>query len=124
MLLHRDITDAVLRAAIEVHRILGPGLLESVYEDALSEEFRLRKIMFGRQVRLPVRYKGTLLRSDFRMDFVIERVVAVEVKSVEKIVLVHEAQLMTYLRLSQMKVGLLLNFNVPTLRAGVVRKVL
>ena len=124
MLLHRDITDAVLGAAIEVHRILGPGLLESVYEDALAQEFFLRNIMFGRQVRLPVRYKGTLLRSDFRMDFVIERVVVVEVKCVEKIVPIHEAQLITYLRLSRMKVGLLLNFNVPTLREGVMRKVL
>jgi len=124
VLLHEQITEGVLGAAIEVHGALGPGLLESAYEECLSHEFRLRKIEFQRQVELPISYKGCLLDCGYRMDFVVEAQVVVELKCVETILPIHEAQLLTYLRLSQRRVGLLLNFNAPVLRDGIVRRIL
>ena len=124
MLLHEQITEGVLGAAIEVHGTLGPGLLESEYEECLAHEFRLRKIEFQRQVALPLSYKGILLDCGYRMDFVVEAAVVVELKCVERILPIHEAQLLTYLRLSRKRVGLLLNFNAPVLRDGIVRKIL
>lgn len=124
MLLHEQITDRVLAAAIEVHGSLGPGLLESVYEECLSHEFVLRGMAFERQVALPVSYKGILLDCGYRMDFVVEAAVVVELKCVERILPVHDAQLLTYLKLSGKRVGLLLNFNAPVLRDGIVRRIL
>ena len=124
MLLHEQITEGVLGAAIEVHGTLGPGLLESAYEECLAHEFRLRKIEFQRQVALPLSYKGILLDCGYRMDFVVEAAVVVELKCVERILPIHEAQLLTYLGLSRKRVGLLLNFNAPVLRDGIVRKIL
>ena len=124
MLLHEQITEGVLGAAIEVHGTLGPGLLESAYEECLAHEFRLRKIEFQKQVALPLSYKEILLDCGYRMDFVVEAAVVVEIKCVERILPIHEAQLLTYLRLSRKRVGLLLNFNEPVLRDGIVRRIL
>ena len=120
----RDLTGKIIGAAIEVHRILGPGLLESAYEQCLCHELRQLELPFERQVDLPVIYKGLQLDAGYRMDVVIERAVVVEVKSVEKVLPIHEAQLLTYMKLGGFKVGLLINFNEPKLVQGVVRRVL
>jgi len=124
MLLHGQITEAVLGAAIEVHKQLGPGLLELVYEECLTHELRLRGLACERQAPLPVVYKGVSLECGYRIDLLVEDVVIIELKAVEAILPVHEAQLLTYLRISGKRVGLLLNFNVTALKTGVVRKVL
>ena len=119
-----EITEAVIGAAIEVHRALGPGLLESAYIQCLCYELTLRKIPFELEVPLPVVYKGLKLDCGYRVDRVGVGAVVVEVKAVEHIVPVHAAQLLTYLRLGAWKAGLLINFNVPVLRDGMVRRVL
>jgi GxxExxY protein len=124
-LLHEELTERVIGAAIEVHRALGPGLLESAYEECLCHEFHLRGITFERQVSLPVEYKSVKLDCGYRLDLVVEGVLVLEIKCVEQVVPVHEAQLLTYLKLTGSRVGLILNFNVPVLtRGGVIRKVL
>ena len=105
-------TRQVIGFAIEVHRQLGPGLLESAYQVCLCHELSLRGLGFRTEVGLPVDYKGVHLDCGYRMDLVIEDKVAVELKSVDKILPIHQAQLMTYLHLSKMRVGLLINFNV------------
>ena len=117
-------TDAIIGAAIEVHRALGPGLLESIYEAAMCHEFKLRGVTFRSQAPLPVRYKGANLGADLRIDFIVEESVVVEIKAVERILAVHVAQLLTYLRLTGLRTGLLLNFNVAVLKNGIVRRVL
>lgn len=117
-------TGPVVEAAIEVHRHLGPGLLESVYEECLCHELHLKGLPFQRQVRVPVLYKGVSLDCDYQIDLVIRNEVIVELKSIEKILPVHEAQLLTYMKLTGKTVGLLINFNVPVLRQGIVRRVL
>lgn len=119
-----EITDDVIGAAIEVHRELGPGLLEAVYEECLCHELHLRGLVFKRQVNVPVSYKGASLDSGCRIDVLVEDSVVVEVKAVGQVLAVHEAQLLTYLRLAGKRVGLLLNFNVPVLKDGIVRRVL
>ena len=124
MLLEEKLTEEIIGSAIEVHRVLGPGLLESAYEECLCHELNLRKISFRRQVDLPVEYKAVKLDCGYRMDLVVENAVVVEVKAIERLLPVHDAQLLTYLRLSAHRVGLLLNFNVNVLRTGIVRKVL
>jgi len=124
MLAHSSVTEAIIGAAIEVHRHLGPGLLESAYQKCLEYELASRGIAFSVQVDLPVVYKGVRLDCGYKMDFVVEDVVVVELKSVEEVVPVHEAQLLTYLRLSGKRVGLLINFNVSALKDGVTRRVL
>jgi GxxExxY protein len=111
----------IIGAAIEVHRLVGPGLLESVYELALCKELWLRGIRVERQIDMPVFYKGGLLGSSVKLDLLVERTVIVEVKSVERIVNVHRAQLLTYLRLQELWLGLLINFNVELLKDGVRR---
>ena len=122
--MERDaLTHDVIGAAIEVHRELGPGLLESVYEVCLCHELRLRNIECVSQVRLPVHYKGAELDADFRIDILIPDRLIIEVKAVERMLGVHDAQLLTYLKLSKIRVGLLLNFNVPVLKDGVKRLV-
>jgi GxxExxY protein len=123
-MVHRDVTDAVLGAAVEVHRALGPGLLESAYESCLAHELSLRGARFRRQLELPVEYKGQRIDCGFRIDLLVEDEVVVELKSVEAVLPVHEAQLMTYMKLAEKRVGLLINFNVPMLREGIVRRVL
>jgi len=124
MLVNKDLTQRVLGAAIEVHRALGPGLLESAYEECLCHELQLRRLTFDRQVDLPIAYKGIRLDCGYRLDIAVQNSVILELKSVEKLLPVHEAQLLTYLRLSDIRVGLLVNFNVPVLKDGIVRRVL
>ena len=117
-------TDEIIAAAIEVHRHLGPGLLESAYEECLCREFQLRSIPFHRQIPLPVDYKGVKLDCGYRIDLLVNDEVVLELKAIEKIHPVHEAQLLSYLRLSNKRVGLLINFCVPVLKEGIVRRVL
>ena len=119
-----DGSDRIIGALIEVHRTLGPGLLESAYEECLCHELHLRGLSFQRQVDLPVPYKGLRLDCGYKMDVVVENEIVLELKSIEKILPVHEAQLLTYLKLSGKPVGLLINFNVPLLTRGIIRKVL
>ena len=111
----------VIGAAIEVHRFLGPGLLESVYEAALCRELRLRGVATERQVRIPINYKGEELDCHMKLDLLVEKNVIVEVKSVDKVLSVHRAQLLTYLKLQRLWLGLIINFNVVMLRDGVRR---
>jgi GxxExxY protein len=117
-------TTPIIGAAIAVHRVLGPGLLESTYEQCLCHELYLRGLTFERQVDLPVPYKGLLLDCGYKMDLVVEEQVVLELKSVERILPVPEAQLLTYLKLSGKSVGLLINFNVSLLTRAIVRRVL
>ena len=124
MLIYKELTHAMCGAAIEVHSQLGPGLLESAYEQCLCHELALRDIKLQRQVPLPVTYKGVRLDSGYKLDVVVDEKVILELKTVESLLPIHEAQLLTYLRLSKMKVGLLLNFNMPTMKDGVKRLVL
>lgn len=122
---HRDkLTEQVIGLAIEVHRQLGPGLLESAYEACLEHEFKLAGVPVERQVPLPLQYKGLNLSAGYRLDLWVQRKLVPEVKAVEQLLPVHEAQLLTYLRLSNCHVGLLLNFNVSKLRDGIKRMVL
>lgn len=118
------LTGTVIAAAIEVHREMGPGVLESVYQACLEEEFRLRGIDCLSQYRLPLTYKGRTLKDEFVLDFYFPGRLVVELKAVEKVIPVHEAQLLSYMRLTRTRVGLLLNFNVPVLRDGIKRMVL
>jgi GxxExxY protein len=124
MLRHEDVTEEVIGAAIEVHRELGPGLLESAYELCLCHELHLRGLAFEHQLDLPVKYKGISLDCGYRMDILVEGRVVIELKAVPKLVPVHSAQLLTYMRLSGVDTGLLLNFHEATLRDGLVRMVL
>ena len=124
MLRDGELTEAIIGAAIEVHRALGPGLLESAYEQCLCHELSLQGMEFRRQVELPVRYKAVQLDCGYRIDVLVEDRVVVELKAVERLLPIHEAQLMTYLKLSGHSVGLLLNFQVPVLKDGLKRIVL
>ena len=123
-LLQEELTGKIIGAAVEVHRELGPGLVESAYLACLCREFALRGIRYRSEVSLPVSYKGIRLDCGYRMDLVIESKVMVELKSADKLLPIHQAQLMTYLRLSGLRVGLLINFNVKLLPDGLVRRVL
>ena len=116
-----QLTGKVIGAAIEVHKALGPGLLESTYEECLCHELQLRKIAYERQKPLPIEYKGVRLDCGYRLDLLVQGKIILELKACEKIDPIHEAQLLTYLKLSGMNVGLLLNFNVPVMRDGIVR---
>lgn len=118
------LTGRIISAAIEVHKALGPGLLESVYETCLCRELQLRGLVFERQKTLPVSYKGVRLDTGLRMDLVVEDSVVVELKCVDAIAPIHEAQLLTYMRLSGIRTGLLLNFYCPKMMDGVKRMVL
>ncbi len=118
------LTDRVIGAAIEVHRHLGPGLLESAYEECLCYELTQAGLAIRRQVPLPVRYKEVALDLGYRLDVIVESRLILELKTVEKTLPIHEAQLLTYLKLSGMRTGLLLNFSVPVLKDGVKRLVL
>ena len=118
-----ELSNRIIGAAIEVHRILGPGLLESTYEQCLCHELTLKDISFERQIPLPVTYKGIYLDCGYRLDILVEKLVIVELKTVEHIEPIHEAQLLTYLKLSDLWLGLLVNFNVPVLKDGIRRLV-
>ena len=124
-ILGRDpLTDRIIGLAIEVHRHLGPGLLESAYEECLCFELRENGIAHARQVQLPMEYKAVRLDCGYRVDIAVENRLVLELKTVERLLPVHDAQLLTYLRLSGFATGLLLNFNVPVLKDGVRRLVL
>lgn len=117
------LSHQILGAALEVHRALGPGLLESAYEECLAYELSIRRLDFQRQKPLPLRYKEVKLDCGYRLDLVVEGLVIVEIKSVERSLPIHQAQLLTYLRISNLWLGLLLNFNVPLFRSGIRRLV-
>ena len=123
-LIHEELTKQIIGAAIEVHKAIGPGLLESVYQECMCHELNLRGLHFRREVVVPVVYKGVALDCGYRLDLIVEETVILELKSTDRIIAVHEAQLLTYLRLLNKPVGFIINFNVPVLRAGgIVRKV-
>ena len=119
----QELSGDVIGAAIEVHRVLGPGLLESAYELALERELRLRDMQVERQKPIPLEYKGTALGDGFRIDLLVDDELIVEVKAVDGLLPIHEAQLLTYLRLTAIRLGLLINFNEKTLKEGVKRVV-
>jgi GxxExxY protein len=119
-----ELTESIIGAAIEVHRALGPGLLESAYEECLCRELTLRGIPFERQVSLALEYKGTKIDNSYRIDILVAGIVVVEIKAAEKMLPIHKAQLLTYLKLGGWKVGLLINFNESLLKKGITRVVL
>jgi GxxExxY protein len=123
-LIYEELTEKIIGAAIEVHRALGPGLMESVYEECLCHELNLRGLSFKRQLSIPVIYKGVRLECGYKLDLLVEDTVVLELKCVERILPVHIAQLVTYLKLLNKPVGFVLNFNVPVLTQGLVRRVL
>lgn len=116
-----DSSAEIIGACIEVHRHLGPGLLESTYERCLAHELELRNLRFVRQKHLPVRYKGTQLDCGYRIDFIVDDTILVEIKAVDSLQPIHTAQILTYLRLTGLKTGILVNFNVPVLKSGLRR---
>jgi GxxExxY protein len=115
------LSNLIIGAAIEVHRILGPGLLESAYEECLCRELSLRNVSFERQKGLPVEYKGVKLDCGYRLDILVDNAVILELKTVNQIEAIHEAQILTYLKLTRLKLGLLLNFNVTLMKNGIKR---
>lgn len=117
------LTESVIGAAIEVHRQLGPGLLESAYRECLAREFTVRNIAFEKEKPLPLEYKGVQLECGYRLDYLVAGSLVVEIKSIESIAPIHEAQLVTYLKLGGWKLGLLFNFNVLQLTSGIRRRV-
>ena len=119
-----QISNQVIGCALEVHRVLGPGLLESTYEQCLAHELSLAGISFKLQLPLPVKYKGIKLDCGYRIDLLVNDELIVELKSVDQIMGIHQAQLLTYMKLSGVKVGLLINFNVEMLKSGIKRFVL
>ncbi|MBC8554540.1 MAG: GxxExxY protein [Candidatus Brocadiales bacterium] len=118
-----EISEKIIGAAIEVHRILGPGLLESVYEDALCHELHLRGLQFKRQQRVPIPYKGIKLGTDLRIDLLVEDKVIVDLKAKEELSTIDKPKLLTYLRLGDKHLDLIINFHVEVLRDGIFRVV-
>jgi len=118
------LTHRIIGCAIEVHKELGPGLLESVYQHCLAKEFKIQGIIFEAEKELPVMYKGTQLDCGYRMDFLIDKQIILELKSVNEILPIHEAQILTYMKLAKIRTGLLINFNVKLLKEGIKRFVL
>jgi len=115
------LSSTIIGAAIEVHKVIGPGLLESAYEECLCHELSLRKISFERQKPLPIVYKDCKLDCGYRLDIFVDNAIIVELKSCERIDPVHKAQILTYLKMSRLTLGLLLNFNVTVMKEGIVR---
>ena len=118
-----QLSSKIVGAAIEVHKALGPGLLESTYEECLCQELGLQNLHYDRQVALPVSYKGRELDCGYRIDVVVEKSIVVELKAVDTILPIHKAQILTYLKLSNFQLGLLMNFNTPLMRDGIHRVV-
>lgn len=116
-----ELTHSIIGAAIDIHRCLGPGLLEAVYEECLARKFALRGIPFERQKPIPLAYRDLKLECGYRLDFHVSRRIVVEIKSIEAIAPIHESVMLTYLRLSESPLGLLINFNVPVLKEGMRR---
>lgn len=123
-MINEALTEQIIGGAIEVHRHWGPGLYEEVYERSLCRELQLRKIAFERQLEIPLVYKGETVGEDLRLDLWVEKQVVVELKAVAELLAIHEAQLLTYMKLTGSGVGLLINFNVPVLKQGIRRLVL
>ena len=123
MIKENKVSNKIIGAAIEVHKNLGPGLLESTYEECLCRELSLNGLSFERQKPLPINYKGIHLDCSYRLDLVVENCVIVELKSIDTLLPIHYAQLLTYLKLTGLKLGLLINFNVPVLKDGIKRVV-
>ena len=119
--LHRELTEAIIGAAIAVHRELGPGLLESVYEKCLAFELADRGLSITTQKEIPVRYKNLTFDCSFRADLIVENKVLLELKSIDQLMPIHTSQVITYLKLTGLKIALLINFNVPTLKTGLKR---
>jgi len=119
-----DLTAQIIGGAIEVHKHWGPGLYEEIYEKSLYHELRLRHLGFESQIRLPLIYKGERVGEDLRLDLIVEGKVVVELKTVKALEPIHEAQLLTYMKLTGCRIGLLINFNVPALKQGIKRMVL
>lgn len=119
-----ELSHQVIGLCIEVHRELGPGLLESAYEEALAYELTKAGLVFERQRDVPLHYKGIELSCDYRLDFVVERRLILELKAVAELLPIHQAQLLTYLKLERLQLGLLINFNVPILKDGIRRVIL
>lgn len=122
-LTYNRLSNKIISACIEVHRELGPGLLESVYEECLAYELRSMGLYVERQVEIPVMYKGRETNKTFFMDLLVEDLIVLELKAVETVLPIHEVQIVTYLRLADKKLGLLINFNVPLMRQGIRRKI-
>ena len=118
------LTEQIIGAAIEVHKHWGPGLYEEIYEKSMCVELRLRNMSFENQLSLPLIYKGEQVGNDLRLDFVVQHNVVVELKAATQFEAIHEAQLLTYMKLTNCRVGLLINFNVPTIKQGLKRMVL
>jgi GxxExxY protein len=118
-----SLTHEIIGAAIEVHRHLGPGLLESSYRECLCHELSIREVGFRREYALPLQYKGIRLECGYRLDLLVEGLVVVEIKAIERLAAVHDAQLLTYLRIGGWSVGLLINFNVAVLKEGIRRRI-
>ena len=121
MIKGNQLTSVIIGSAIEVHRHLGPGLLESTYEECMAFELHERKLIVQRQHEVPVLYKGNKLDQNYRIDLLVNNQVIIELKSIKKIELIHDAQLLTYLKLANIRYGLLLNFNVPVMKQGIRR---
>jgi GxxExxY protein len=121
MLEHRDLTERVIGLAIEVHRTVGPGLLKSLYTECLCLELQQANIAFQHEVMMPVAYKGTPIRMGFRADIVVENTVILEIKAVAALLPTHDSQILTYLRTSGIRIGLLMNFHAPRLKDGLRR---
>jgi GxxExxY protein len=117
------LTGKIIASAIEVHKNLGPGLLESAYEECLAHELKIEGLNFERQKSLPIIYKDFRLDCGYRLDFIVEGAIILELKSCDKIEAVHKAQLLTYLKLTGLRIGLVMNFNVPLMREGIIRLV-
>jgi len=124
MLIDEKLTSEVIGAAIEVHRYWGPGLYEDIYERSLCEELKQRNIPFENQLSIPLLYKDIRVGDDLRLDLLVKRQVVVELKTVTELLPVHEAQILTYMRLTKCRIGLLLNFNVATMKMGIRRFIL
>jgi GxxExxY protein len=124
MLLEQELTRKIIKCAIEVHKALGPGLLELSYEKCLMKEFELSDVLFKSQIELPLEYKGVRIDAGYLIDLIVEQKVIIELKAVESLIPVQEAQLLTYMKLTGIRVGMLMNFNVPVLKDGIKRMVL
>ncbi len=123
-MLEEELTEKIIGAAIEVHKYWGPGLYEEIYEKSLCKELSIQGIVFKRQLRLPLTYKGETIGDDLKLDILVEEKVIVENKHVRELLPVHEAQLLTYMKLTGSRIGLLINFNVPVVVKGIKRMVL
>jgi GxxExxY protein len=123
-MLEEEVTEQIIGAAIEVHKHWGPGLYEEIYERSLCHELRLRNVTFDTQVQLPLMYKGERVGDDLRLDIIVQSKIVVELKAVRELEPIHEAQLLTYMKLTGCRIGLLINFNVPVLKQGIKRMIL